>query len=71
MPRVAFRQAEVERLLRAARRQGFENPAVEKRPDGALVLLTHAPTPRAHEPAGGGADLDAELEEWRARHGHG
>lgn len=47
MARVAFRQCDVERLLRAAKRVGYLNPAVDKRPDGTLRLLTEAPAATA------------------------
>ena len=69
MTKVTFKQCEVERLLRAARRQGYGDPAVEKRPDGSLVLLTRPPL----SPVNSGADddLDAELEEFRRRNGDG
>lgn len=70
MARVAFKQCEVERLLRAARAVGYPNPSVEKRPDGTLRLLTDAPEPRA--PANDAeAALDAELEAWDRDHGDG
>lgn len=61
MTRARFTQAEVERLLRAARRQGHTDPAVMKRADGSLLLLTKAPTPAPSDPAG---DLDAEIAAW-------
>jgi hypothetical protein len=67
MPRVAFRQCDVERLLRAARAAGYEHPIVEKRPDGALRLLSEQPNTSAHND--GDDDLDAELEAWRREHG--
>lgn len=70
MARVAFKQCDVERLLRAAKAVGYPNPTVEKFPDGRLRLLTDAPEPRA--PANDGAEeLDAELEAWRRTHGDG
>lgn len=69
MSRVAFKQCDVERLLRAAKAVGYPNPSVEKRPNGSLVLLTDpAPAPPPSEP---GVDLDAEAEQWRRDHGRG
>ncbi len=70
MGRVAFKQADVERLLRAAKRVGYLAPVVEKRPDGRLFLLTEAPAASAPG-ADGDEDLDAELEAWRRKHGDG
>ena len=52
MPRAAFKQCEVQRLLRAAKAEGYPHPGVEVRPDGALVLLTDAPSAGADEAAG-------------------
>lgn len=49
MPRAAFKQCEVQRLLRAARAEGYSSPAVRKEADGSLLLLTE----------GGRAGLDA------------
>ena len=56
MPRAAFKQCEVQRLLRAAKAEGFAAPAVQKRPDGSLVLLT--------SPAPAPADDGAAANEW-------
>ncbi len=49
MTRARFKQAEIERLLRAARRLGYADPAIEVRPDGSVVLLTAGPTRRVDE----------------------
>ena len=62
MPRVAFKQVEVERLLRAAKAVGYAAPAVDRLPDGRLRLLTEPPAPPA---ISGAVDLDDELEAWR------
>lgn len=69
MSRVAFKQCDVERLLRAAKAVGYQNPSVEKRPDGSLVLLTDKLF--APEPSNDSVDLDAEAEAWRREHGRG
>lgn len=41
--RAAFRQADVERAIRAAKAVGYQHPTVDILPDGRLRLLT-APT---------------------------
>lgn len=70
MARVAFKQCDVERLLRAAKAVGYPNPVVDKYPDGRLRLLTEASEIRA--PANDAeSELDAELEAWRRDHGDG
>ena len=56
MPRAAFKQCEIQRLLRAAKAEGYASPAVEKRADGTLVLLTEGGRP--------GADDAADVNEW-------
>lgn len=43
MGRVAFKQRDVQALLRAAKAEGYLNAAVDKLPDGTLRLLTEAP----------------------------
>lgn len=55
MARVAFKQCDVERLLRAAKAVGYRNPTVDKLPDGTLRLLTDE-KPRELSP----------LEQWEA-----
>lgn len=68
--RVAFKQCDVERLLRAAKAVGYSNPTVEKMPDGRLRLLTDEPM--AVAPANDVEDdLDDELEAWRRGNGDG
>jgi hypothetical protein len=52
MPRASFKQCEVQRLIRAAKAEGFASPAVEKRPDGSLLLLTEGGRVEADAPAG-------------------
>jgi hypothetical protein len=52
MPRAAFRQCEVQRLIRAAKAEGFAAPAVEKLPDGRLRLLTEGGRLAADEAEG-------------------
>lgn len=70
MARVAFKQCDVERLLRAAKRVGYEHAVVDKLPNGTLRLLTDAPSPPA--PSESGAEpLDAELAAWAQAHGYG
>lgn len=68
--RVAFKQAEVQRLIRAAKAEGYPNAAVDKLPNGTLRLLTVPPAQSATA-APGEDDLDAELEAWRRDHGGG
>lgn len=70
MSRVAFKQADVQRLIRAAKAEGYPFPTVDKLPDGRLRLLTDAP-PRVAPPNNGADDLDAELEAWRRTRGDG
>jgi hypothetical protein len=57
-----FRQSDITKAIRAARKAGVENVRVEIAKDGRIVIVT------------GGAqlvqdDLDRELEQFRARHG--
>lgn len=49
MARVAFRQRDVEALLRAAKAVGHEAPTVDILPDGRLRLLTNPPAEEADE----------------------
>jgi hypothetical protein len=56
--RVAFKQCDVERLLRAAKRVGYRSPTVDKLPDGTLRLLTDE-QPRELSP----------LEQWESAQG--
>lgn len=60
MSRVAFKQCDVERLLRAAKAVGYPHPTVEKRPDGSLRLLTDGQPPEL-----------TPLERWEAKNGGG
>lgn len=62
MARVAFKQCDVERLLRAAKAVGYPNPVVENRPGGVLRLLTKPAETQGH-PSDGDEALDAEIEE--------
>lgn len=62
MPRAAFKQCEVQRLLRAAKAEGYANPGVEVRSGGALVLLTDAPSARADAAGEGGNEWDEVLQ---------
>lgn len=71
MPSAAFKQCEVERLLRAAKAVGYEHPIVEKRADGTLRLLTSPPERAGASRQADEADLDGELEAWRRTHGDG
>lgn len=69
MARAQFTQAEVRRLIRAAKAEGYLQPAVDTLPGGGLRLLTDAPPRRpASDP---GVDLDAELEAFLKAHGDG
>lgn len=61
MTKVAFKQCDVERVLRALKAVGDSDKTVEIRPDGAIRILT-------------AADNDSEgplspLEEWERAHG--
>lgn len=59
--RSAFRQSEIERMLRAAKAAGFSSPTVRRNVDGSLDLLTD-----------GAAKVElSPLERWEKRHGHG
>jgi hypothetical protein len=49
MSKVRFKQAEVERLLRAAKKCGFADVALEVLPDGTLKLSTGALAARDQE----------------------
>jgi hypothetical protein len=59
MPRTAFKQADVERMIRAARAVGIQHPSVEIRPDGAMRLLTDEKPKGALTP----------LQEWERQRG--
>lgn len=63
MSRVAFKQCDIERLLRAAKAVGHEHPSVDVLPDGRLRLLT---TPTPEEPA-----EPSPLEAWEREYGEG
>jgi hypothetical protein len=66
--RASFKQADIRRMLRAAKDEGYPNPAVDKLPDGTLRLLTVAPdrAPASDEDL----DLAAEVEAWSRKHGY-
>ncbi len=42
MPRVAFKQCDLERVLRAAQAVGYSHPSVDILPGGTIRLLTQA-----------------------------
>lgn len=52
-----FSVAEVRRLLRAAKAEGYPNPAVDFTPNGGLRLLTSNDSP----PADGAQDLERRM----------
>lgn len=58
--RATFTQAEVQRLLRAAKAEGYSCPAVDALPDGRLRLLTESQTEK--QPL-------TPLEAWELEHG--
>lgn len=58
--RATFRQADVERALKAAKAVGFTHPAVDILPDGRLRLLT---APQSEEKA------LSPLEAWERENG--
>lgn len=70
MGKAAFTQADVQRLLRAAKREGYPHPTVDKLPGGGLRLLTEPPASPAPSAPGDG-ELDAELAEWDRKNGYG
>jgi len=57
-----FRQSDITRSMRAARKAGVENVRVEIAKDGRIVIVTGGAQPVQD-------DLDRELEQFRARHG--
>lgn len=57
--RATFRQADLERALKAAKAVGYANPTVDIRPDGTLRLLTE---PQDLKPL-------SPLEAWEREHG--
>ena len=57
-----FRQSDVTKAIRAARKAGVENVRVEIAKDGRIVIVTGGAQPVQD-------DLDRELEQFRARHG--
>jgi hypothetical protein len=57
-----FRQSDITKAIRAARKAGVENVRVEIAKDGRIVIVTGGAQPVQD-------DLDRELEQFRARHG--
>lgn len=57
--RATFRQADLERALKAAKAVGYANPTVDILPDGRLRLLT---SPQETKPL-------SALEAWEREHG--
>jgi len=57
-----FRQSDIIKAIRAARKAGVENVRVEIAKDGRIVIVTGGAQPVQD-------DLDRELEQFRARHG--
>ena len=57
-----FRQSDITKAIRAARKAGVENVRVEMAKDGRIVIVTGRAQPVQD-------DLDRELEQFRARHG--
>jgi hypothetical protein len=58
-----FRQSDITKAIRAARKAGVENVRVEIAKDGRIVIVTGGAEPAVQD------DLDRELEQFRARHG--
>jgi hypothetical protein len=58
-----FRQSDITKAIRAARKAGVENVRVEIAKDGRIVIVTGGAEPAVQD------DLDCELEQFRARHG--
>lgn len=61
MSRVAFRQCDVERVLRALKAVGDDDRSVEITPEGAIRILTRVEAPDE-------ASL-SPLERWERKHG--
>ena len=57
-----FRQSDITRAIRAARKAGVENLRVEIAKDGRIVIVTGGAQPAVQD------DLDRELEQFCARH---
>ena len=57
-----FRQSDITKAIRAARKAGVENVRVEIAKDGGIVIVTGGAEPAVQD------DLDRELEQFRARH---
>ena len=57
-----FRQSDITKAIRAARKAGVENVRVEIAKDGRIVIVTGRAQPAVQD------DLDRELEQFRARH---
>ena len=57
-----FRQSDITKAIRAARKAGVENVLVEIAKDGRIVIVTGGAQPAVQD------DLDRELEQFRARH---
>ena len=57
-----FRQSDITKAIRAARKASVENVRVEIAKDGRIVIVTGGAQPVQD-------DLDRELEQFRARHG--
>jgi hypothetical protein len=57
-----FRQSDITKAIRAARKAGVENVRVEIAKDGRIVIVTGGAQPVQD-------DLDRELEQFRARDG--
>jgi hypothetical protein len=58
-----FRQSDITKAIRAARKAGVENVRVEIAKDGRIVIVTGGAEPAVQD------DLDRELEQFCARHG--
>ena len=58
-----FRQSDITKAIRAARKASVENVRVEIAKDGRIVIVTGRAQPAVQD------DLDRELEQFRARHG--
>jgi hypothetical protein len=57
-----FRQSDITKAIRAARKAGVENVRVEIAKDGRIVIVTGGAQPAVQD------DLDRELEQFCARH---
>lgn len=69
--KLAFKETDVARAIRAATKAGMTIGQVEIRPGGSIVILPTAAPASQGAPPSEEAQLDDELEAWRREHGDG